>query len=97
MSERPLPKSLREFLAAHPGKFHEGWTEKDYSGGEASPWTHWVFLQPGWRNAVLDPVAPVHIIHEGTIKEVLRQFRGAKPCRCEECTRELESRKEVAA
>jgi hypothetical protein len=26
---KPLPKSLRSFLAKHPDKYEEGWSEQD--------------------------------------------------------------------
>lgn len=83
---RPLPATLRKLAAANPDKIDEGWTEQDDFAGPEK-WCHWVFLKPGWRNAWLDPLCPVHIIHEYTVRDVMQQFRGIKPCDCEECAR----------
>jgi hypothetical protein len=86
MSGQPLPKSLQKLIADNPDKFTEGWTESvEFAGRE-----HWLFIRSGWRNAVLDPVCPVHTIHESTVKAVMEQARGLNPCNCEECQREIE-------
>ena len=42
---------------------------------------YWVYLKPGWRWA--DDY--VHIIHEDTPAECLRELRAIIPCRCHEC------------
>lgn len=85
MSERPLPKSLLAAIARRPERFEDGWSEQDGFGNRPGQWAHWVYLAPGWRNAVLDPLAPLHIIHECTVEECIAQFNGALPCDCEEC------------
>lgn len=82
---KPLPKALREFFAKHPDKFDEGWTEKDYSEGEDKPWSHWVYLKPGWANLSVEPFGGLHIIHESSAREVRRQFKEVGPCCCDDC------------
>ena len=88
---KPLPETLRKFLEAHPDQFDEGWTERDYSEGDHRPWSHWVYLKPGWHNAVVDPHPGLHIIHESSTREVKYQFARIKPCNCDDC--EAEKRK----
>src|SRR5688572_30717773 len=78
MTEKPLPKSLQAWAKANPDKFAEGWKEND--GWSDSGWSNWVYLKPGWRNILLDPMVPMHAVHEGSAKEALRQLRGAVPC-----------------
>lgn len=85
MTTKALPASLQKLVAKYPDRFDEGWTEQDSFERNGS-WTHWVYLKRGWHNAVIDPWPGVHIIHEPTVKEVRRQFLGAKPCTCESCT-----------
>ena len=80
---RELPKSLQKFLAKHPEKFSDGWSEKDGSN-EADPyngWSHWIYLKPGWCY----PEPGAHIIHEDTVKIVKRCFRDVEPCTCSDC------------
>jgi hypothetical protein len=84
MRRKPLPKTLQRWIAAHPGKVDEGSTEWDESERD---WSHWIYLARGWRNAVLDPLAALHIVHEATVAEALVQLRGLAPCDCEECSR----------
>lgn len=82
---RPLPKALAGYLAEHPDKFDEGWTEKDCSEGEDRPWSYWVYLRKGWANTAVEPWGGMHIIHESTVREVKRQFRLATRCECDDC------------
>ena len=46
---------------------------------------YWLYLGRGWRNAEVDPLVPIHLIHEVDFKEIKRQIEGAKPCDCDEC------------
>lgn len=86
---RPLPKSLRDAIATKfADRVHAGWTEQDGFEGPGR-WAHWIFLKAGWRNFMLDPGAPLHAIHEGSAREAMRQLKGATPCDCEECKRQL--------
>lgn len=87
--EKALPKTIQAWIAAHPGKVETGHTELDYFGGDRTPWSHWVYLMPGWRNPVRDPMVPTHLIHETSTTEVLYQLRRVAPCDCEQCEREL--------
>jgi len=82
--ERSLPKTLQKLVAANPDKIEAGWSEQDDFNGSGT-WSHWIYLNPGWKNAWLDPLGALHIIHEPTVKEVLEQFRGIAPCDCDEC------------
>lgn len=87
---RALPKTLQRAIAARfADRFDEGWSEQDGWSEQRNGWSHWVYLKPGWRNAVIDPFEALHAIHEPTIAECLRQLRGAAPCDCDECQREL--------
>jgi len=90
MASRPLPKDLQRLITSkrHAHKIDEGWTERDEADFE-HPWSHWIWFKPGWRNYRIDPVAPLHAIHEWDRKEIRAQLNEARPCDCEECIRSL--------
>jgi len=86
---KALPKSLLKAIARHPERFDEGWSEQDGFGERRNQWAHWVYLAPGWRNYILDPGAPLHIIHECSVRECVQQFNGVQPCECDDCLKQL--------
>jgi len=45
----------------------------------------WVIFKTGWSDPVFDPGAPIHGIHERTIRDVLRRMRDVCPCHCPDC------------
>ena len=47
---------------------------------------YWIDLRCGWRN-MLDPVCPLHGIHEDTKREAEFWLRRTEPCDCDECKR----------
>jgi len=60
------------------------WVEYDEwgSGDGLGPYSHWLYLKPGWF-ANGDP--GLHHVHEPTVKEVLEQLKWIEKCDCEEC------------
>jgi len=78
---KPLPASIRKVVEGHPA-FDEGWTEQDSFNRDGS-WSHWIYLVPGWFNPAHGEGC--HIIHEGTARECVEQFKRIKPCVCDDC------------
>jgi hypothetical protein len=81
---RALPKRLQKLVAANPDKIEVGHSEQDDFNGPRT-WSHWIYLRKGWHNASVDPMPGLHTIHEPSVADCIRQFRGIKPCSCEEC------------
>jgi hypothetical protein len=42
---------------------------------------YWIYLEPGHQ----DGESYLHLIHEWTVKDLLRKVRGIEACRCEDC------------
>jgi hypothetical protein len=83
---RPLPKTLQTAISKRfSDRVAEGWSEQDGFGKRPGQWAHWVYLKPGWHNAHLYPAPGLHIIHECSARDVLKQLAGTKPCDCEFC------------
>jgi len=63
--------------SAEPGTY--------FSDNDIPKKEHWLYLARGWRNVVVDPICPIHLIHEIDYNEIRDQIKGAKPCDCDEC------------
>lgn len=44
----------------------------------------WLYYNPGWKSSN-DPVAPTHLEHEDTKREVIALAKEAMKCDCDEC------------
>ena len=49
----------------------------------------WIELKYGWANLCDEPNGGLHGIHEDTVRDALRKFRGAGPCDCADCVEGL--------
>ena len=45
----------------------------------------WLIFKTGWADHGFDPGAPIHGIHERTIRDVLRRMKDVRPCACPDC------------
>ena len=59
--------------------------EDDYMEGDASPFSYWIYLKPGYINKLTD----THAIHESSAREVLQAFNFVEPCDCDDCKANL--------
>jgi len=75
-----LPKSLSDLAKANPDKVQSLDVERDEWDGPRSPWSYWMWLNPGWS-----PDGEVHCIHEPTVREFMEVWRRVGPCECQQC------------
>jgi len=80
-----MPQVIKAWIAVNPEKVADAFTEMGDFFDRNRP-EHWVYLK-GWRNDWVDPVCPIHLIHEPSAKEAMFQLRRIKPCVCESCQR----------
>ncbi|NUX58701.1 hypothetical protein [Paraburkholderia youngii] len=86
---KPAPKTLKRWIDAHPERVREFDCGGGYCTGSDNDFAYDILLREGW--AMSDDC--VHTLIEPTVKAMLAQLRGVRPCDCDECKRELAENK----
>ena len=79
-----LPESLKKLAAKHPDRVQSLDVEYDEWAGPRSPYSYWMWLNPGWS-----PDGEVHCIHEPSVREFMEVWRQVGPCDCPQCREAL--------
>ena len=69
-----LPSALQTFCVRNQNKIDIA--DDDRTSGDG----YWIYLSPGW---VFD--GDCHIVHEYTVKDVIKAFKRVTPCECSQC------------
>ena len=75
-----LPKRLVQLAKLNADKVQSLDVEHDEWGGWRSPYSYWLWLNPGWS-----PDGEVHCIHEPSVNEFMKVWRQVRRCECEQC------------